>query len=56
MNLLLDPKLIIVIAVVLVVVLLIAWLVGGYNQLVKLRNRVRNGWSQIDVQLRDAST
>lgn len=52
MNLLLDPKLIIVVAVVLVVVLLIAWLVGGYNQLVKLRNRVRNGWSQIDVQLK----
>lgn len=34
-----------------VVVLLILWLVGAYNQLVRLKNRVQNAWSQIDVQL-----
>ena len=40
----------IIIAAVVIVILLI-WLVGGYNGLVKLRNKVRNGYSQIDVQL-----
>lgn len=34
-----------------VIVLLIA-VVGMYNSLVQLRNRVKNAWSQIDVQLR----
>lgn len=33
-------------------VLLLLYLVWIYNRLVALRNRVRNGWSQIDVQLR----
>ncbi len=34
-------------------VLLIAfWLIGGYNGLVKLRNRYRNAFAQIDVQLK----
>ena len=28
------------------------WIVVTYNALVTLRNRVANGWSQIDVQLR----
>ncbi len=31
---------------------LIGWVVVGYNRLVKLRNRVANGWKQIDVQLK----
>jgi LemA protein len=35
-----------------VVVLLLAWGVLVFNRLVSLRNRVDNGWSQIDVQLR----
>ena len=35
-----------------IVVLLLLYLVWLYNRLVALRNRVRNGWSQIDVQLR----
>ncbi len=38
-----------------VVVLVALVLLGGiwiYNRLVKLRARVNNGWSQIDVQLR----
>jgi LemA protein len=32
--------------------LLVIWFVGTYNILVAIRNRVRNAWSQIDVQLR----
>jgi LemA protein len=35
-----------------VVVVLLLWTVFTYNRLVTLRNRVENGWSQIDVQLR----
>ena len=35
-----------------VVVVLILWIAGMYNQLVRLRNQVRNAWSQIDVQLK----
>lgn len=36
------------------VLLLVAvfWLIGGYNKLVKLRNRYRNAFAQIDVQLK----
>lgn len=39
----------IVIGLIFVVV---AWVIGMYNQLVSLRNRIDNAWSQIDVQLR----
>lgn len=35
-----------------VLVLLALWLVGAYNGLVRLRNRVKEGWAQIDVQLK----
>lgn len=37
--------------IIAVVVLLVLWVVGIYNKLVGLRNQVKNGWSQIDVQL-----
>ena len=30
----------------------VIWVVAKYNQLVSLRNRIENAWSQIDVQLR----
>lgn len=36
----------------LLVIGLVGFLVSGYNRLVELRNRVRNSWSQIDVQLK----
>ncbi len=35
-----------------VVVVVALWAVVTFNRLVSLRNRVDNGWSQIDVQLR----
>jgi len=35
-----------------IVVLLIAFIIGVYNSLVRLRNQVDNSWSQIDVQLK----
>jgi LemA protein len=35
-----------------VLVLLLLVLVGVYNGLVRSRNQVRNGWAQIDVQLK----
>ncbi|MHA2609685.1 MAG: LemA family protein [bacterium JZ-2024 1] len=34
------------------VVLFILWVIGIYNRLVSLRMRVKNAWSQIDVQLK----
>jgi LemA protein len=44
---------IIILIVLIVVVLAIgAWLVGMYNGLIQGRNRVREAWSGIDVQLR----
>ncbi len=35
-----------------VAVVLILWVVGVYNKLVRLMNAVKNAWSQIDVQLK----
>ena len=35
----------------LVVAALLAWVVFAFNRLVRLRNQVRAGWSDIDVQL-----
>ena len=37
--------------ILIIVAVLILWLVGVYNNLVTLRQRVKNAWSQIDVQL-----
>ncbi len=34
------------------VVVLVIWVIAKYNQLIGLRNRIENAWSQIDVQLR----
>ena len=38
--------------VVLVVLVAIGWAVGGFNKLVTLRNRYKNAYAQIDVQLK----
>jgi LemA protein len=40
------------IIVAVVLVLLIAFVIGAYNALIRLRNQVDNSWSQIDVQLK----
>lgn len=33
-------------------VIIVFYVIGLYNALVRLRNQVKNGWSQIDVQLK----
>lgn len=38
------------------VVVLLVWVLFTYNSLVTLRNRVREAWSQIDVQLKRRSS
>lgn len=43
---------VILIVVLVVVAVIVIWAVTAYNGLVTLRNRVRNGWAQIDVQLK----
>lgn len=35
-----------------VIVVLVAWAVGIYNSLITLKNRVKEAWSDIDVQLK----
>ena len=37
---------------VIIIVALVLWVISMYNGLVRLRNQVRNAWSQIDVQLK----
>lgn len=45
--------LLVMFAVILLIALIfIIWGITIYNALVSLRNRVKNGWSQIDVQLK----
>jgi LemA protein len=34
------------------IVVVVAWVVGIYNSLVGLRNRVKEAWAQVDVQLK----
>ena len=43
---------VIIIVILVILVALIAFGVGTYNKLVDLRNRVKNAWAQIDVQLK----
>ncbi|MDD2208215.1 MAG: LemA family protein, partial [Bacilli bacterium] len=35
-----------------IVVILVFWIISTYNTLISLRNKVKNQWSQIDVQLK----
>ena len=37
--------------VLIILAAIVVWAIGAYNGLVTLRQRVKNGWSQIDVQL-----
>ncbi len=45
-------KYIIGILVVVLIISLIGYVISTYNKLVKLRNSVKDGWSQIDIQLK----
>lgn len=42
----------VLIVILVIVVLLVLWFIGVYNSLVSLRNKVRNQFSQIDIQLK----
>ena len=42
----------VVLVIVAIVLLLVLWVVGIYNRLVRTRNRVGNAWAQIEVQLK----
>ncbi|HEY7528785.1 MAG TPA: LemA family protein, partial [Candidatus Deferrimicrobiaceae bacterium] len=35
-----------------VAAVVVAWFVGTYNRLVRLRNQIKNAWHQIEVQLK----
>ena len=43
---------IVAIIIVVIIVLVLLWAMSAYNGLVTLRNPVKNGWAQIDVQLK----
>ena len=47
-----DAVIITLIIVGVVIVLIVAFLIGTYNRLVTLRNRVEEAWSDITVQLK----
>lgn len=47
-----EPWLIVVVVVSIIALFLFMWAVGIYNNLVTLRNRFKNAYSQIDVQLK----
>ena len=40
------------IVILAIVAILVFWVVGMYNSLIRLRNQMQNAWSQIDVQLK----
>ncbi len=42
----------VVLVIVAIVLLLVLWVIGIYNRLVRTRNRVGNAWAQIEVQLK----
>jgi LemA protein len=42
----------IVLILVGLIVIVLLWIAGSYNSLVRLRNQLENAWAQIDVQLK----
>lgn len=38
--------------VLLIILLIVVWVIGIYNRLIRLRNRRQNAFADIDVQLR----
>ena len=47
-----EGWLIALIVIGVIIVLLLAYVMGAYNKLIKLKNRVKNQWSQIEVILK----
>ncbi len=47
-----SPLLIVLIVLLLLILVPIAWGIGIYNKLVQMRNRFKNAFAQIDVQLK----
>lgn len=47
-----SPSLIALIVLLVVAIVVVIFVIGIYNKLVKFRERCKNGWSQIDVQLK----
>lgn len=43
---------VVLIVIIAIVVLLLLWYVATYNSLIGLRNRVKDQWAQVDVQLK----
>lgn len=43
---------VVIIVFLILAVVVILWVIGIFNALVRLRNQVKNAWSQIDVQLK----
>ena len=46
-----DPIYIVLIVLLVLIIAIVLWWVSTYNGLVTLRNRFKNAWAQIDVQL-----
>ncbi len=44
--------LVFLLGLIVLAIVLVVWVIGLYNGLVRLRNEVRNAWAQIDVQLK----
>jgi LemA protein len=47
-----SSLIILVIVVIVPAFFILMWVIGGYNRLVSLRNRYKNAYAQIDVQLK----
>ncbi|MGA3265243.1 MAG: LemA family protein [Verrucomicrobiota bacterium] len=47
-----GPLIIVLVVLAVIVIVAIAFVAGGYNKLVTLRNRYKNAYAQIDVQLK----
>ena len=43
---------VLLVVLIAIVVVLVFWVIGAYNRLVRLKNQVYNAWKQIDVQLK----
>ncbi len=46
------PIIIVLGVLLLLLIIIVAWVAAKYNGIVRLKNQVDNGWSQIDVQLK----